>query len=77
MNGAIVPFGFENVVVCVQHAADDSENDEEDASAIVFSGGRGRPLAREEWCAVIIGEGHGHGVRHAAAGRRGGAHVHA
>jgi hypothetical protein len=75
--GAVMPLGFENVVVCEQHAADDSENDEEDASASVFSGSRRRPLAGEQWCAVVVGEGHGHGVRHAAAGRRGGAHIHA
>lgn len=74
-----MPLGFEDVVVCVQHAADDSKDDEEDASASVFSGSRRRPLAGEEWGAVVVGEGHGHGVRHAAAaaGRRGVAHVHA
>ena len=77
VDGAIMPLGLEDVVVRVQHAADDSEDDEEDASACVFSGSRGRPLAREEWCAVIIGEGHGQGMRHAAAVRRGGTHVHA
>jgi hypothetical protein len=34
-------------------------------------------LAGEEWCAVVVGEGHGHRVRHAAAGGRGVARIHA
>lgn len=80
VDGAIMPLGFEDVVVRVQHAADDSEDDEEDAGASVFSGSRRRPLVGEERCGVVVGEDHGHrhGMRHAAAaGGRGGVHVHA
>lgn len=76
VDGAIVPLGLDDVVVCDQHAADDGEDYEEDASARVLSGSRRRPLTGVEWSAVVVGEGHRHGVRHAAAGR-GVAHAHA
>ena len=77
VNSTIMPLGLNDVVVCDQHAADYGKNDEEDAGAGIASGCGRRPLAGEEWSAVVVGEGHGHGVRHAAAGRRGGAHIHA
>lgn len=76
VNVAVVPLGLNDVVVCDQHAADNGEDNQEDAGASVASGGGRCPLAGEERRAVVVGEGHGHGVRHAAGGR-GGPHVHA
>jgi len=72
VHSAVVPLGLDNVVVCDKHATDDGQDDQENASAGIASGCRWCPLGGEEWCAVVVCEGHGHRVRHAAAAGGGG-----
>jgi hypothetical protein len=49
-----------DVVIRDKHATDDGQYDEEDASAGIASGCGWCPLCGEEWCAVVVCEGHGH-----------------
>ena len=67
VHGAVVPLSLDDVVVRDEHATDDGQDDEEDACAGIASGGGWCPLDGEERCAVVVCEGHGHGVGHGHA----------
>jgi hypothetical protein len=72
VDGAVVPLGLDDVSVRDKHATDDGQYDEEDACAGIASGCGWRPLGGEERCAVVVCEGHGHGVGHAGHAAAGG-----